>query len=226
MGGVFSATQFETAMDIPGNYFKEKKEIYSVVEKISDGDTYKVRHITKPGQAPKPYKGPMKEHTIIVRVAAVDCPETAKQGNPGQPFSQEAKEFATEKLMGKEVRVKLLSRDQYGRVVGLVKYKDTSSAGFMGSLFGGGGKERDISEELLKNGLAVVYRQGGAQYDGSISRWNDIESDAKKAKKGLWAKGEANVQLPSDYKKAVNEKKFKGTKTPAQARSTAKANAL
>jgi hypothetical protein len=40
----------------------------------------------------------------------------------------------------------------------------------------------DISEQLLLNGLAVVYRQGGAQYDGNKSRWEELEEKAVKVK--------------------------------------------
>lgn len=183
---------FKTAHDIPADYFKSKTEIHAIVQHVSDGDTYKVRHYRKSGD--EKFTGPLKHNTIIVRIAAVDTPEIAKQGKPGQPFSEEAKRFAEEKLLNKRVKVKLLSRDQYGRVVGLVKYKD---AGFFG-LFK---KERDISEELLRRGLAVVYRQGGGRYDGSMSRWNDIEEIAKKHRKGMWKNGVGKVQLPSDFKR-------------------------
>ena len=39
------------------------------------------------------------------------------------------------------------------------------------------------SEQLLKNGLAMVYRQGGAQYGDSIDKWNYLEETAKLQKK-------------------------------------------
>lgn len=103
---------FETAQDIPAIYFKEKRSIRSIVDKVSDGDTYKVRHITN-GKKSRLYNGPIKYHTIIVRVAAVDTPETAKQGNPGQPFAEEAKQFAISKLLGNEVKVRISTSDNW-----------------------------------------------------------------------------------------------------------------
>ena len=47
--------------------------------------------------------------------------------------------------------------------------------------------------------VAVVYRQGGAKYDGGIEKWNAIEDEAKSSKQGLWS--EENADLPSAYKK-------------------------
>ncbi len=181
-----------TAQDIPSHYFKVKKEITCVVVKVTDGDTYRLRHVTR-WRPSASFDGNLKDNTIVVRIAAVDTPETAKYGKTGQPFGKEAMEFAHEKLLGKTVKVKLLSLDQYGRVIGLVKFKETAFVVFS--------RKRDISEQLLSEGLAVVYRQGGAQYDGSIERWNRLEAAAIKRKKGMWVSGVENVQLPSEYKK-------------------------
>lgn len=56
------------------------------------------------------------------------------------------------------VRIKLLSRDQYARAVCSVSYP-----GLFWPL------RKDLSEELLKEGLAVMYRLKGAQYDGKFA---------------------------------------------------------
>ncbi len=190
---------FNTANDIPQNYFKERKVIKAVVVDIIDGDTYRVRHITR-WRYWHTYKGSLKDNTIVVRIAAVDCPETAKFGKPGQKFGEESKIFATQKLLGKPVLVKLISKDQYGRVIGLVNYKDSRLHIFTSS-------RRDISEELLRSGLATVYRQGGAQYDGGVERWNKLEATATQKRKGMWVNGADGVQLPSDYKKQQRKSK-------------------
>ena len=65
-----------------------------------------------------------------------------------QAFGDKAKEYATQQLLNKKVTIKCLSRDQYGRLLARVTY--TNNLFF----------KKDISEELLKQGLAVVYRQG------------------------------------------------------------------
>eukprot|EP01041_Mallomonas_annulata_P005719 gene5719-11548_t len=179
---------FDTCGDIPSNYFKEQRTIDGKVLKVSDGDTYRIRHtpsIFSNGDV----KGPLTDRTIVVRIAAVDTPETAKFGNEGQPLGKKATEFAKSRLLNKKVSVKLLSKDQYGRVIGLVSYKE--------GIF-----TKDISEELLKNGLGVIYRQKGAQYGKEgYKKWESIEKAAKKKRVGIW--GQENPELPSDYKKKV-----------------------
>lgn len=192
-----SDTRFETAQDIPSIYFQEKRSIDAVVVKVTDGDTYRVRHIPHSNSKVE-FDGKLTDHTIAIRIAAVDTPEISKFGNPGQKFGEEAKEFAQQRLLHKRVSIKLLSRDQYGRVVGLVRYKEPRLFFFSSS--------KDISEELLCEGLAVVYRQGGAQYDGSVSMWNSLEQRAIDGKKGIWSKGKANAELPSAYKKDIKKK--------------------
>ncbi|KEP67606.1 UNVERIFIED_CONTAM: nuclease, putative [Hammondia hammondi] len=112
---------------------------------VSDGDSIRVRHIPNgqtlyPLRAPrkrretrepmrepsdeedpsKSWKGKLTENTIRIRLYGIDAPETAKFGNPGQPFAQEAKHFVTQRLLHKVVYVKCLSKDQYGRLLARV----------------------------------------------------------------------------------------------------------
>ena len=196
----FNTKVFENANDIPIEYIREKREIKGVVVKVTDGDTFRIRHVAN-GHSVSEFDGKFTEHSIAIRIAAVDAPELAKQGNAGQEFGAAAKEFTTKALMGKRVTVKLLSKDQYGRVLGLVRYRDnTLLPNFMCS-------KKDLSEQLLRNGLAVVYRSGGAQYAGSIQRWNAIEQEAISARRGLWKHGAKKADLPSDFKRRSREKK-------------------
>lgn len=171
---------------------------------------HRLRHI--PGVwAPSDFKGSLRDHTLAVRIYAVDAPETAKNGNPGQPYGKEAAKFVQDKLMNKEVSLKLLAKDQYGRALATVTYEEE------GVLFMKG-RRADISEELVKRGLAVVYRQGGAQYGGSIDKWNRLENAAKKQKIGIWSQSAKVLELPSDYKRkaAAVEKKEKGALKPSK----------
>lgn len=202
--------QYETASDVPQQLFKERASIHALVEKITDGDTVKVRHLASSNS--RIYDGTMKDHTIIVRIAAVDTPETAKRGQAGQAYSVDAMAFTEKCLKGKEVQVKLLSRDQYGRVIGRIQYTETY-------FFGMFKKKRDISEELLKAGLAVVYRQGGAQYDGSIEHWSALEKAAIQKGHGMWKHGKERVELPSEHKKKAKSEGRE--RVAAQARGNA-----
>jgi len=85
------------------------------------------------------------------------------------------------------VSVKLLKKDQYSRAVATIRY-------------GSWPFTKDLSEELLKRGYAVVYRQGGAEYDGRKDKFEALEANAKAKKAGLWERGRLAVELPSQYK--------------------------
>ena len=137
----------------------------------------RMRHL--PGFWSSPaYTGNLKDHTLAVRMYAIDTPETAKFGNPGQPYGDEATKFVEDKLLHKKINMKLLAKDRYGRALAVVTYEEN------GFLFMKG-RQADISEELVKKGLAVIYRQGGAQYDGGIARWDKLEDTAKRQKIGI-----------------------------------------
>lgn len=101
------------------------------------------------------------------------------------------------------VRVKLLRRDQYSRAVATVEY-------------GQWPLRRNIGEDLVREGLAVVYRQSGAEYDGRLAVLEDLEAQARARRLGLWSS--AKPQLPSEYKAQLRADKAAGAaKQPARA---------
>lgn len=196
-----SQGMFLTARDIPKEFYREKSSLYGQVVKVVDGDTLRLRHL--PGAlSSAAFDGNLKDQTIMVRIAAVDSPETAKFGQVGQPFGDVAKEFATNQVLNKKVRVKALAKDRYERLLGVVWYQD--------GVLGG---EKDLSEELLKQGLAVVYTGGGAQYDGRRSEYERLEDTARRSKKGLWSQKDADRESPAEYKKKVAAKANKQSKS-------------
>ena len=195
---------FRTADDIPTSFFREHKEISGTVVKVIDGDTYRVMHQPSsswlfPSQDGKnknsngngKKKEALSTSTISVRIVAVDTPEVPKYGEKGQKYGLVAKDFVTKRILNERVTLKLWTKDQYGRVLASVRYNDGITPFFSSS--------KDIAEELLKAGLAVVYRQRGAEY-GKKGRdfWETLEARAKKEKTGLWS--ESAVDLPSAYK--------------------------
>ena len=109
-----------TADDMPGSHLRQHRSIAAKVVAVSDGDTLRVRHTPTLLSSGK-FKGKLSENTISVRIAAVDTPETAKFGQPGQPLGADAKAF-TKRLLNRRVRVRCYARDQYGRIVGTVQY--------------------------------------------------------------------------------------------------------
>lgn len=192
-------TQFSTVDDIPIQLFREHKTLTARVVKVSDGDTFRVVHTPLLGRPKKVSKleggsAKLSESTLQIRIAAIDCPEVAKGGRPGQPLGQEAADFARGRLEGRTVRVKLLARDQYKRAVATVSYQD-------GPLpF----SRHDVGQELLERGLARVYRQSGAEYDGPVESWDKIEQRAKRAGAGMWASPEqAEANDPARFKRGA-----------------------
>jgi len=182
--------RFDTAEAIPGHMFKQSVTLRCNVVKVSDGDTLRVSHSPRirpllrlnSARVCKAEGGSanLADSTIAVRICAVDAPETAKFGSSGQPLGDAATNFVQDRLLhsstsgsqksgkkvapekegvGKRVWVKLLSRDQYQRAVASVTYR---RPGILGALRIPRLSKMDVSEELLKNGFATVYKQVSA----------------------------------------------------------------
>ena len=98
---------------------------------------------------------------IEVRVHGIDCPED------GQPFGTEAKQFTTNRALGRAVSVKAIDTDQHGRTVGRVILSD----------------ESDLSELLVKHGMAWHYLQHAPDDETLAS----LEAAARQGKAGLWS---------------------------------------
>lgn len=95
-----------------------------------------------------------------IRLHGVDCPELK------QDYGQRAKQFTSSQIFGKTVTVKSSKKDRYGRTIGTVYLAN-------GQI---------LNELLLQNGLAWHYKK----YD-SNAYWAQLETNARNAKRGLWA---------------------------------------
>ncbi len=136
---------------------------------VGDADNFRLFHT--PGgrllgwgwlrQIPEARKDLAKAGTLHIRLAGIDAPEGAHFGNPAQPYAAEAQAWLTSYVLGRRVRVTLLARDRYERVVCSVKVWRW-------------GIRRDVSLEMVKAGWAEVYVNYGAEYGG-------LETDLKKA---------------------------------------------
>lgn len=97
-----------------------------------------------------------------IRLFGIDAPERR------QDFSNKAKQFVSELVFGKQVRVAKHDIDRYDRIVGIV---------YVGNVC--------VNEELVRNGLAWVYR-----YYCKIplcGDWLELEAQARAGKVGLWS---------------------------------------
>lgn len=118
---------------------------------------------------------------VTVRLYGVDAPETRKPRSPGQPYGSQAKRVLMYKLLGKVVTAELVNRDQYSRVVAVVKQ---------------GG--RDINAEMVAEGMAWAYRQylSGAY----ASKYINLEEQARRQRRGIWR--DANPQPPWEFRRS------------------------
>ncbi len=106
-----------------------------------------------------------------IRLGEIDAPESK------QAFGQRAKESLTQLCGGKNAVVQVQDIDRYGRVVGRVSCNGV-----------------DANTEQLHRGMAWVYDS----YAKDKSLY-DVQSQAKKARKGLWA--DANPVAPWLWRK-------------------------
>jgi endonuclease YncB( thermonuclease family) len=123
----------------------QTRELYGRVVDITDGDTVKL----------------LKEDntTVKIRVANIDCPERK------QPFSTKAKQFTSDAIFSKRVKIQVLKTDRYGRLVANIIYD--------GGL--------NLCEELLKAGMAWHYKRYSK--DKYLQK---LENVARLKKVGLW----------------------------------------
>lgn len=99
-------------------------------------------------------------HGEKVRLHGVDAPEKA------QPFGQRAKQFVSDLAFGKDVTVRPMTKDRYGRMVAEVILPDGKS----------------LNQELVRQGMAWWYRQYST--DEAL---RELEEKARADKLGLWS---------------------------------------
>lgn len=177
-----------TASDVPMSVIRNHQTLRATVVSVADGDTVRVRHQPLFGRAKS--VGKLRDNSISVRLLAIDAPEIGKFGRENQPFAEEARASVRDSVLGKQVQVKCWQRDQYGRIVGEVRY------GALG--------RRELSTELIQEGLAVVYTGRDASYGTrSVDEWKALQAIAQRERRGMWVNGVDTVQLPSEYKRAA-----------------------
>ena len=126
------------------------------VVRVDDGDTVSI--FTREGALQK------------VRLYGIDCPEYKQRGG------REAAAFTRNAALRHTVKLSVMDRDRFERVVALVRLSDG----------------RILNEELLRAGHAWVYRDYCLQ--PFCQSWIALEQEARCAKRGLWA--DANPQPP------------------------------
>lgn len=130
---------------------------------------------------------------LKVRLYGIDAPETAKMNKrigvvskPGQPYGEEAEKALRNKVLGKTVRMEIMDKDRYKRMVSII-YLDN----------------RNINQEMVSEGWAWAYRQYLER--PHASEYIDAEEQARKQKLGLWQ--QSNPQPPWEFRKLQKKSK-------------------
>lgn len=197
-GGVFVYRRYirrvRTYLDLTPSLLSGKRQLTGKVTRVGDGDNFRFYHT--PGgvflgwgwlrHVPTSRAG-LKDNTLMIRLCGVDAPERSHFGKPAQPFSEEALVWLQKYLVHRSVRITPFSIDQYKRVVARAQvWKWTG--------------KKDVSAEMLRNGLAVVYESKfEAQFGENETWYRKLEAAAKRKKKGLWALGR-KLMTPKEYK--------------------------
>lgn len=183
-------------LDLTPDILDGHRKLYGKVTRVGDGDNFRFFHT--PGgvflgwgwirQVPTA-RSVLKSETLMIRLCGVDAPESAHFGKPAQPYSAEALLWLQNYINGRSVTITPFSIDQYKRVVARAQvWKWTG--------------KKDISAEMLRKGLGVVYEaKNGAEFGGNELWYRRLEARAKRKKRGLWLLGKKLV-TPGEYKKS------------------------
>jgi len=137
---------------------KEKlpKEFSAKVIGVKDGDTIEVLYKKKP---------------IIIRLEHIDAPEKK------QAYGTKAKQFVSDKIFSKKVRIVNKGKWHWDRLIAEVYYQ-----------------KENINKALVKKGLAMHYKKYSKN-----EAYNQLEKKAKNKEKGMWSL--PNVVAPWDFRK-------------------------
>ena len=178
-------------LDLTPERLEYNYKLYGYVTRVGDGDNFRFFH-TPAGifggwgwlkSVPKNNKI-LKNETLMIRLCGVDAPERAHFGKPAQPYSEDALH-----CLGRYVTVTPYLVDQYKRIVGRCQvWKWTG--------------KKDVSAEMLKHGMAIVYEgKVGAEFGDNEDWYKRLEKRARRLRRGVWALG-SKMLTPGDYKKA------------------------
>jgi endonuclease YncB( thermonuclease family) len=116
-----------------------------------------------------------------VRLMGIDAPEYSQNCFDAQDkeyaCGHASQKFTANLVDGKEVTCFYAQKDVYNR--------------FLAKCFIG---EVSVNEEILKNGMAVIY-----SFASSDSNMEELEKSAKKNRVGIW---QGKFQLPKEYRKS------------------------
>jgi len=151
------------------------KELTGKVVSIADGDTITILTAEK--------------KQIKIRFNGIDAPER------GQPFGTKSKEFLSDLVGGKQVRIVTHGNDRYERTIGDVFVRLEKSAA--------SDPEANVNAMMVANGFAWHY----VQYAPDNKELAEAEKQAREMKLGLWF--ERAPIAPWDWRKLSKDERDK-----------------
>ena len=145
----------------PSERGTDETQITLHVSRVIDGDTFEGRLDNGGNPGVNPWM--LQLTKIVVRISGIDAPER------GQWYGDVATLHLQWLIGGKAAGLKLKQKDTYGRWIATVYLNGA-----------------DISEEMLKEGLAWHYKE-----HDSNPRYAQLEAEAKQAGLGLWSDDQA-----------------------------------
>lgn len=183
-----------TYLDLPSATLTRGRRLYGRVTRVGDGDNFRFYHTPGGFRAgwgwlrripTTPSK--LKDQTLSVRLCGIDAPERLHWGNPAQPFSEEALQWLRSYIGDRSVTITPYAVDQYKRVVARAQVWKWNGL-------------RDVSAEMLRRGLGVVYEaKSGAEFGNSEHVYRELELIAKYKRRGVWSLGR-KFKSPGTYK--------------------------
>jgi micrococcal nuclease len=150
----------------------------ATVVSVGDGDTIRVMQRDRP---------------ITLRLACIDAPETS------QPWGKASTERLQQLLpKGKQVQIRQIERDRYGRTVAEVFAGNSTS----------------VNLQMVREGVAVTYKKYLHNCANTKARSLHAEAIARQEHIGLWS--EANPEMPWNFRQAQRSSFSPATTTPSQ----------
>ncbi|KAJ3488096.1 hypothetical protein NLI96_g3083 [Meripilus lineatus] len=155
------------------NGFKRTGKIPAVVDYVAAGSRFKIFL-------------PKDNQVLTFVLGGIRAPRTARNtSEKSEPFGAEAHEFASRRLMQRDVEIEVHDVDKSGGFIGALYLNKTENAALM----------------LLREGLASVhdYSAEGLSYAKQLY---EAEAEAKAARRGIWKEydeeAEQAPQVPDD----------------------------
>ena len=122
------------------------------------------------------------QRELKIRLTGIDSPELARGNQPGQSIAQEALDFMNKLVLNKRVRVQSYGLDRSRSILVFV---------FLNGM--------NVNLEIVKAGLAEIYRGKGKVIKEYREELKKAESEARSIKRAMWIQGD-KYESPAKFR--------------------------